>query len=121
MPGRIILLIDSIRTMKGIRTPGVLCGTKWANMCLEWLIHPNNIKDTHIGKDNDKVRAKCLVLVKIYGNSPAKLLWTIRINNLITIIVLPTWDEGPNKVLNSECKVLITILITVKSRLGTNQ
>jgi len=32
VPGRIILLIDSINTIKGIRRLGVLNGTKWANI-----------------------------------------------------------------------------------------
>jgi len=30
--GRITFLIDSIRTMKGIRAPGVPDGTMWANI-----------------------------------------------------------------------------------------
>lgn len=33
VPGRIILLIVSIKTIKGIKGPGVPCGTRWANMC----------------------------------------------------------------------------------------
>lgn len=32
--GRITFLIVSITTIKGMRAPGVLWGTKWANMCL---------------------------------------------------------------------------------------
>lgn len=40
VPGRIIFLIVSIITIKGIRTGGVPCGTKWANICMVWLIHP---------------------------------------------------------------------------------
>ena len=32
--GRITLLTVSIKTIKGIRAPGVLWGTIWANMCL---------------------------------------------------------------------------------------
>jgi len=38
--GRIILLIDSINTIKGINKEGVLWGTIWANMWLVLLIHP---------------------------------------------------------------------------------
>jgi hypothetical protein len=34
VPGRIMLLIVSITTIKGIRIPGVLCGTRCANICL---------------------------------------------------------------------------------------
>lgn len=40
VPGRIIFLIVSINTIKGIKTEGVPWGTKWANMCLELLIQP---------------------------------------------------------------------------------
>lgn len=40
VPGRIIFLIVSIQTIKGINTAGVPWGTKWANMCCVWLIHP---------------------------------------------------------------------------------
>lgn len=38
--GRIILLIDSIKTIKGIRILGVPWGIIWANICWELLIHP---------------------------------------------------------------------------------
>lgn len=36
--GRITFLIDSIRTIKGIKAEGVLWGTKWANI---WLVCVN--------------------------------------------------------------------------------
>lgn len=38
--GRITFLIDSIKTMNGISNPGVLCGTKWANICLVFFNQP---------------------------------------------------------------------------------
>lgn len=65
VPGRIIFLIDSIITIKGIKIPGVPWGTKWANMCLELLIQPIIINLNHKGKANLKVRVIWLVLVKI--------------------------------------------------------
>jgi len=40
VPGRIILLMVSIHTMKGIKAGGVPWGTKWANIWIVWLIHP---------------------------------------------------------------------------------
>ena len=40
VPGRIKFLIVSIHTIKGINTGGVPWGTRWANMCCVWLIHP---------------------------------------------------------------------------------
>jgi hypothetical protein len=35
-----ILLMVSIRTIKGINTEGVPCGIKWINMCFVLLIQP---------------------------------------------------------------------------------
>ena len=40
VPDRITLLIVSIQTIKAVKTPGVPCGTKWANICCVWLIQP---------------------------------------------------------------------------------
>jgi hypothetical protein len=40
VPGRIIFLIDSIKTIKGISRLGVLSGTRWANINFILLIHP---------------------------------------------------------------------------------
>lgn len=65
VPGRIIFLTVSIRTIRGVRGPGVPAGTRWANMCLVWLIQPKTIEVNQRGRAKDKVIAKCLVLVKI--------------------------------------------------------
>ena len=65
VPGRIILLIVSIHTIKGIRAEGVPWGTKWANICCVWLIHPYNINLNHRGRANERVIVRWLVLVKI--------------------------------------------------------
>jgi len=40
VPGRIILLMVSIKTIKGIKRLGVLKGTKCANICLVLLTQP---------------------------------------------------------------------------------
>lgn len=40
VPGRIMLLMVSIHTMKDIRATGVPWGTRWANIWLVWFIHP---------------------------------------------------------------------------------
>lgn len=63
VPGRITLLIVSIKTINGIRTKGVPCGTKWANICWVWFNHPNIINVTHRGRDKDKVITIWLDLV----------------------------------------------------------
>jgi hypothetical protein len=55
VPGRITFLIVSIRTINGIRTDGVPCGTKWANICFVLLIHPNIINLSHKGSAKERV------------------------------------------------------------------
>lgn len=89
VPGRIIFLIVSIKTIKGIKTGGVPWGTKCANICFVLLIHPKNIKLNHKGRAKDKVSVIWLVLVKMYGNSPKKLLNKINVNKEININVVP--------------------------------
>lgn len=65
VPGRIIFLIVSIQTIKGIKIAGVPWGTKWANMCWVWLIQPYSMNLSHRGKARERVKVKWLVLVKI--------------------------------------------------------
>ena len=101
VPGRIKFLIVSINTIKGIKGPGVLCGTKCANMCLAWLIHPNIINDSQRGSLMVSVSTKCLEEVKMYGNNPIKLLRSTNKNSLINIVVLPLKASGPSRFLNS--------------------
>ena len=38
------------------------------------IIHPNNINLIHRGRAAVSVSVRCLVLVKMYGNKPKKLL-----------------------------------------------
>lgn len=45
--GRIKFLIDSIKTINGIKIFGVPTGTKWQNIELVLLIQPNNIRAIH--------------------------------------------------------------------------
>jgi len=70
-------------------------------MCFVLLIQPKNIKLNHKGRAKDKVNVMCLVLVKIYGKRPKKLLNKIRVNKEINMKVVPLYLVGPNKVLNS--------------------
>lgn len=65
VPGRIILLIVSIHTIKGIRIEGVPKGTKWVNMWIVFWIQPKIINLIHKGKARVKVITIWLVLVKI--------------------------------------------------------
>lgn len=100
--GRINLLIVSIKTIKGIKIFGVPWGTKWINIWLVILIHPNIISLSHKGKANDKLITKWLVLVKMYGNNPKKLLIIININNEI----------------NKRIKLLLIFLIIILNSLN---
>lgn len=65
VPGRIILLIVSIHTIKGIKIPGVPIGTKCANIWVVLLIHPKIMNLNHNGRANVKVKTIWLVDVKI--------------------------------------------------------
>lgn len=121
VPGRITFLIVSIITIKGIKTDGVPWGTKWANMCFVLLIHPKSINLSHRGNAKLKVIVIWLVLVKIYGNKPKKLLNKIKVNKEINIKVVPLNLEIPNKVLNSACNVKKILFQNIKIREGKNQ
>lgn len=121
VPGRIILLIVSIQTIKGIRTGGVPWGTKWANMWTVLLIHPNNINLNHKGKASDKVKVKCLVLEKIYGNKDKKLLNKINEKREIKINVLPFILFKFRRILNSLWRPLVIIIQPILFRDGINQ
>lgn len=63
--GRIINLIDSIITIKGINKIGVPWGVKWEKRLFKKLKILNIIILIHIFKDNDKQNLICLEAVKI--------------------------------------------------------
>lgn len=65
VPGRITFLIVSISTIKGIKIPGVPCGTKWQNICWVLLIQPYIIKANHKGSLRVSVNVRWLEEVKI--------------------------------------------------------
>lgn len=87
VPGRIILLVVSINTIKGVKAPGVPSGTRWASICWVLFNHPKIINLTHSGKARARVIDICLVLVKTYGSRPKKLLNTIKEKSLTNIKV----------------------------------
>jgi hypothetical protein len=121
VPGRITFLIDSINTIKDIRADGVPCGTRWANICLEKLTQPTSIKDSHIGRARVKVTTIWLVLVKIYGNKPIKLLVRIKMSKLVKTKILPGWDPGPKRIFTSENKVVFILETIIMKKLGATQ
>lgn len=86
--GRMIKLINSIKTINGIKIDGVFEGVRCVNIWLVKLIQPNNIILIHKINDNDKQNLICLDEVKIYGKRPIKLFHKIRVKSLIKIIKL---------------------------------
>lgn len=121
VPGRIMFLIVSIHTINGIRTGGVPWGTRWANILIVLLIQPNIINLTHNGRAKANVNVKCLVLVKIYGNNPKKLLNTIIENKEINTKVDPFILVVFKRILNSLCKVKVIFIHKIWYREGINQ
>lgn len=91
-------------------------------MCWVLLIQPKIINLNQRGKARVSVRVMWLVLVKIYGNSPKKLLNIIMENKEIKIKEDPLLIFLlPIKVLNSECSLIRIIFHRTKCRDGINQ
>lgn len=74
----------------------------------------------HKGKANPRVKIKCLVLVKMYGNNPKKLLSIIKKKREIKIKVLP-FAEFLSKILNSLWRVNEILIHKKFQREGINQ
>lgn len=117
--GRIIKLIDSIKTINGIRTGGVPWGVRWEKKSLIKYHILKSIIEIHIDNDNDKEKFKCLEAVKIYGNNPIILLIRIKVNNLIKIIKFIS--EYLRIILSSLIKNLNIIFHSIIYREGISQ
>lgn len=63
--GRIINLIDSIRTIKGIKINGVPWGVRWEKRSLRKNQELNKIIEIHRDRESDRENLKCLEAVKI--------------------------------------------------------
>lgn len=121
VPGRIMFLIVSMQTMKGIKGAGVPCGTKCSNMWVALLIQPNTINLNHKGRASVSVMTRCLVLVKTYGNRPKKLLNKINENKEMNRKVLPLLALfSPKRVLNSLCSFVNNVFHSSGYREGIN-
>lgn len=92
-------LVNSIKTINGIKIVGVFEGVRWVNIWLEKLIQPNNIILIHKIKDKDIQNLIWLDAVKMYGKRPIKLFHKIRIKSLMKIIKLE--KEKKRIILNS--------------------
>lgn len=79
------------------------------------------MNETQIGAASVRVEIRWLVLVKIYGNKPRKLLITTKMNKLRKLNVEPLNEVGPNKFLNSRCRVDRIEEKIRLIRLGTSQ
>jgi hypothetical protein len=86
------------------------------------LIHPNNINLIHKGKAKVSVSVRCLVLVKIYGNSPRKLFIKIIRNSDVKINEFPLFSFPFLKMVSiSWCSLFISRFIIILFRDGINQ
>ena len=87
-----------------------------------FLIHPNNINLTHKGKARVNVRIRCLVLVKIYGNSPKKLFIRIIRNRDVRMNEFPLFSLPFLRIVFiSWCILFINKLTIMLFRDGINQ
>lgn len=117
--GRMINLIDSIKTIKGIKIGGVPWGVKWEKKSLIKYQILNNIIEIHTDNDNAIENLKCLEAVKIYGNRPIVLLIRINKNKLINIIIFG--KEYLRIILNSFIRNLKIIFHNIINREGISQ
>lgn len=83
--GRTMILDDSINTKNGFSQSGAPSGKRWAIVALMDLMALDIINSIHIGSPILKVNKRCLVTLKVYGNSPnifnittMKKIWCIR-------------------------------------------
>jgi len=91
-------------------------------MWLVLLIHPNNINLNHIGRARVIVSVKCLVLVKMYGNSPRKLFIKIMRNSDVRMKEFPLFSFPFLKIVFiSWCSLFISKFIIMVLREGINQ
>jgi hypothetical protein len=91
-------------------------------MWLVFLIHPNNMNLIHKGKAKVNVSVKCLVLVKMYGNSPRKLFIKIIRNSDVKINEFPLFSfPFLRMVFISWWSLFISRLIIILFRDGINQ
>jgi hypothetical protein len=89
---------------------------------LVFLIHPNNINLIHKGRAKVSVSVRCLVLVKMYGNSPRKLFVRIIRNNDVRMNEFPLFSfPFLIIVFISWCSLFISKLIIILFREGINQ
>ena len=101
-----------------MRIGGVPWGTKCVNIWFILINQPYSINLNHNGRAKESVKTMCLVLVKIYGNNPIKLLNKINENKEINNKVLPFTGI---RILNSLWRIKVILFQIILIREGTNQ
>lgn len=74
--GRTRTLVVSIRTRKGLSQSGAPSGSKWAVVFFGLYENLDIISLNHTGSPKDKVKIKCLDVLKVYGINPIKFTMT---------------------------------------------
>ena len=86
------------------------------------MIHPYSINVIHKGNAKVSVSVKCLVLVKIYGNSPKKLFARIIRNSDVKMNEFPLFSFPFLRIVFiSWCNLFISSLIIILFRDGISQ
>jgi len=92
--GRTVILVVSIRMRNGFNQVGAPSGNRWATVALGLCVVLDIIIDSHIGRPRRSVKIKCLDREIEYGLRPARLMITIIIKKVETIVVIPLiWVE----------------------------
>jgi hypothetical protein len=119
--GRIIFLIVSMHTMNIFSTLGFPCCTRWISMWFAFLIHLNIMNPVQRGTVSGNVSITGLFLVKMYGNSPNRLLNMIMENKGINMNVHPfLFLLCFRRVLNSSCSLFVRSFHIIVRRDGIN-
>lgn len=92
--GRIIFLVNSIKTIKFISAPGVPVGTVWASICFVLFSQPKIIIAIHIVRAVGKAIIICAVGVKVNGERAEKLIINIEINTISIVLLIPLCKNG---------------------------
>jgi len=114
--GRIKLLTNSIKTMRGISPLGVPEGTRWDKNLLRAFTKYVNSINNHTLRAILKVKEILLVGVNVYGVSPKK--FTLEVNKIVTKKPKIRYGDAlPAKgVINSALRNLNTWFITIEKR-----
>ena len=118
--GRIRVLTNSIITIKLIKGEGVLRGTKWANILLEYVYQPYIKKPDHRGIENIKLKVMCLDGVNTFGRRP-NILQNIKNKKIVQKIKLDPSFFDFKAIINCFFNIFTNFLKKRDTRLGIFQ